>query len=112
MEWAHNVHAYAGEGKLYELLRHTIYFPRMMKEIENYVSYCPTCDVSKPARHKPFGCLNLVQAPLIPLAMICIDFIVGLPVSRNGFNTLLVATDKFTKYIRLVPGKTTFTAED
>ncbi|KAH8746343.1 hypothetical protein F5882DRAFT_312377, partial [Hyaloscypha sp. PMI_1271] len=50
--------------------------------------------------------------PLIPLAMIYIDFIIGLLVLRNSFNILLVTINKFTKYIRLVLGKTTFTTKD
>jgi hypothetical protein len=101
------MHAHAGERKLYELLYYSIYFPRIIKKIENYISYCPTYEILKLARHKPFGSLNPVQAPSISLATIYIDFIIGLLVSKNGFDTLLITTDKFTKYIRLVPGKLT-----
>ena len=36
----------------------------------------------------------------------------ALPVSNTGNDALLTVTDKFSKYIKLIPGKTTFTAKD
>ena len=41
-----------------------------------------------------------------------LDFIVSLPITRNGFDAILTVTDKFTKWITLVPGKTTWDAHD
>lgn len=112
IEQVYNIYTYTREGKLYELLCYIIYFPRIIKEIKNYISHYPTYDISKLVRYKLFSYLNLVQAPLIPLATIYINFIIGLLVLRNSFDLLLVTIDKFTKYIYLVPGKTTFTAKD
>ena len=39
------------------------------------------------------------------------DFVAELPES-DGWNAILVITDRFTKMQRYIPGKTTWTAED
>lgn len=44
--------------------------------------------------------------------MSCIDFVTGLPVSRHNFNAVAFITCKFTKRLRVIPGKTTWSSKD
>ena len=46
-----------------------------------------------------------------PCEEIAMDFVVELPDSE-GFNAILVVTDRFTKVQHYLPGKTTWTAAD
>jgi hypothetical protein len=41
-----------------------------------------------------------------------LDFIVGLPMTTRGNNTLLTVTDRFSKYVKLVPGTEKSSAKD
>lgn len=48
-----------------------------------------------------------------PFYTVSVDFIVGLPTTKakNGYDQLLVIVDKFTKRVGLLPGASTWTAE-
>jgi hypothetical protein len=77
-----------------------------------YVALCPTCASAKPSRRLPWGALQPIQNPRIPLSTLSIDFITGLPLSHNGNNACLSITCKTSKFVRLIPGKETYTAVD
>ena len=47
----------------------------------------------------------------IPLSMLSIDFINGLPLSRNSYDVCMAVTCKTSKFVRIVLGKEDYTAE-
>lgn len=44
--------------------------------------------------------------------MLTLDFILALPVNKEGYNALMLMTCKFSKRVTLIEGKDTFTAKD
>jgi len=112
LEYAHDRQAHAGRHRTIARLRANLFIPNLRRIVMDYVAGCPTCQVSKSKRHKPYGKMQAINSPAEPFAVQCLDFIVELPTSRTGCNALLVVTDKFTKFVRLIPGKTTFDARD
>ena len=84
----------------------------MRCEVERYVNACPAYNQAKPDYYKPYGELQPISALDVPFATITLDFIVALPTSSAKNDALLTITDKFSKYVKLVPGKTTCTAKD
>ena len=82
----------------------------MQKVVEGYICTCPTCCVSKPSHHQPFGNLQPTDNPGYPLAVVAMDFVVDLPQSTQGNTVLLTVTDTFLKWIRLILGKKKFRA--
>lgn len=48
-----------------------------------------------------------IDRPAIPFYTIVIDFIITLPLTIKGFNSLLTITNKFSKRNLLVPSRTT-----
>ena len=50
--------------------------------------------------------------PTQPWQVITVDFVTKLPVSTTLYDMILVVTDKFTKYIHLVPTSETIDAAD
>ena len=54
-----------------------------------------------------YGFLQLIDSPPAPFHTITIDFILGLPKSRNGNDCAMSVTDKYSKAITLIPGKKT-----
>ena len=84
----------------------------MKRKVKRYVNACPACSQAKPDCHKPYGELKPISAPELPLTMVSINFIVALPVLNAGNDALLIVTDKFSKYIKLIPSKMTFMVKD
>ncbi|KAJ5966731.1 hypothetical protein N7501_002979 [Penicillium viridicatum] len=59
-------------------------------------------------RHRPYESLKQIIGPPIPFHTVCIDFVVGLPVSHDGYNAIAFITCKFTKRMGAIPGKNTW----
>jgi hypothetical protein len=53
-----------------------------------------------------------ILTPPIPFHTITIDFILRLPTSFDGYDCVMSVTDKFTKRVTFIPGKTTWKAKD
>lgn len=111
LKYAHDTHAHGGTHRTIDRLRSAVFFPRMRKAVQSYVDGCPACQLSKPSRKLPYGQLQPVETGDLPLTDVAIDFIVGLPMTPSGYNCLMTVTDKFSKFIRLVPGTEDMTAE-
>ena len=109
LTWAHDNRSHPGANRTYDFLRQNVYMPRMKRTVARYVQGCPSCSVSKPSRHPPYGDLHPIQSPPMPFAVQTMDFVGSLPPSSRGSTAILTVTDKFSKAIKLVPGRDTFT---
>ncbi len=112
LQYGHDQHAHGGIHRTHDRLRSSVYFPKMRKVIQGYIDGCPACQLSKPSRQLPYGQLQPVGKAQQPLEELSLDFIVGLPFTPKGNNCLMTVTDKFSKFIRLVPGNETDKAEN
>jgi Chromo (CHRromatin Organisation MOdifier) domain len=89
----------------------------MRKYIEERIRKCDACNRNKASRHKPYGEMQPPKAPENAWKSIALDFIVKLPPSRERitgtvFDTVLVVTDRLTKYAHFIPYKESASAED
>ncbi|SOV08973.1 uncharacterized protein UDID_18215 [Ustilago sp. UG-2017a] len=71
---------------------------------------CPVCARYKAPRHRPYGLLQPLATPDRPWGSISLDFIEGLPPSRN-YDSILVIVDRLTKFAILAPTYKTVTAK-
>ena len=110
-DMAHDQRHHTGFQRTYHFLCSSVYIVHMAKKLRDYIAHCPVCALNKTTRHQPFGSLKPILTPAVPGHTITIDFIAGLP-PAEGFDMILSVTDKFSKHIDLLPGKTTFTAAD
>ncbi|SOV05801.1 uncharacterized protein UDID_18526 [Ustilago sp. UG-2017a] len=78
--------------------------------IADYVASCPVCARYKAPRHRPYGLLQPLATPDRPWGSISLDFIEGLPPSRN-YDSILVIVDRLTKFAILAPTYKTVTAK-
>lgn len=62
--------------------------------------------------HAPYGLLQPIQLPSVPFFTLTLDFVLVLPVSKEGYNALMSVTCKFSKRVILIKDKDTFTAKD
>lgn len=104
--------AYAGFTRTYNYLRVIAYFPKMKDFVDEYVSSCPFCKLSEPRRGQPYGDLNPLLTPEIPISVFSIDFVVGILISVNGYDYALLITYLTSKFLKLIISKTTFTVQD
>ena len=91
-----------GIDKTVELLSRNYWYPRMHAHVKSYVSTCELCSRSKSSRHLKHGELAPLPVPIGPWKSVSCDFIVDLPLS-NGFDSILVFVDRFTKMCHLIP---------
>lgn len=62
--------------------------------------------------HPPYGSLQPIESPSVLFHTLTIDFILALPVSREGFNAVMSVTYKYSKRVTLVPGKDSWSKEE
>ncbi|KAE8228970.1 hypothetical protein CF326_g6075 [Tilletia indica] len=98
-----------GPARTIELLRRTHDFPGSRRFVRAYVRSCDTCQRAKVATHAPYGLLQPNDVPTRPWQHIAMDFITKLPVS-NGFDSVWVVVDRFSKMSHFIPCHETTTA--
>ena len=59
----------------------------------------------------PPGLLQPLENPSVPFDHITMDFIMPLPVS-DGYDAIFTIVDRFSRFCRFIPGKSTCTASD
>ena len=87
---------YWGRHQTQELVSLNFIWDKWLEDVARYVAGCVKCQKSKADRHSRQT--KLVPMPLgeRPFEEMAIDFVGDLPESE-GFNTILVVTDRFTK---------------
>jgi hypothetical protein len=100
---------HSGFPVTYRRLLSRFCWPAMKHMIREYVRSCHTCQQAKSERLPPAGLLQPLPIPSSPWECATMDFIVGLPPSRQ-FNCLLVIVDKLTKFAHFIPLKHPYTA--
>jgi hypothetical protein len=89
----------------------------MRKYVEEQINKCADYQRNKTARYKPYGFIQSPRAPTGAWRSIALDFIVKLPPSKEAMtgvvhDSILVVTDRLTKYAHFIPYKEGSTAEE
>src|SRR6185436_2422654 len=100
-----------GSNKMYQDLKQRFWWIRMKREIARYVSECDTCQRVKASHLRSAGLLQLLSIPSWKWEDISMDFIVGLPKTSKGYDSIWVIVDRLTKSAHFLPVKTTHTAK-
>jgi hypothetical protein len=80
----------------------------MKREIAEYVARCDSCQRIKAEHQRPAGLLQPLQIPQWKWDEIGMDFIVGLPRTRAGYDSIWVVVDRLTKAGHFISVKTTY----
>jgi hypothetical protein len=81
-------------------------------DVAKYVSTCVACQRNKARRHKPYGLLHPLPVPKKPWHMVTFDFIVKLPKTSRGNDSICVFVDKLTKLVHFVACKEEVSAKE
>ena len=101
---------HVGINKTTRLVSRYYWWPGMSDDISTYVRECHSCQTVKARQEKPSGMLNPLELPRGPWDCISLDFITQLPVTRRGFDAIMVVVCKVTKLVHIIPTTTTCTA--
>ncbi|WVZ70519.1 LOW QUALITY PROTEIN: hypothetical protein U9M48_019179 [Paspalum notatum var. saurae] len=100
-----------GSNKMYQDLKQKFWWTRMKREIAKYVYECDVCRRVKADHLKLAGMLQPLAVPARKWEDIHMDFIVGLPRTQKGYDSIWVIIDRFTKSAHFIPVKTTYRAK-
>jgi hypothetical protein len=74
----------------------------MKSDLENKIVACPVCQISKTERIQYPGLLAPLLVPTAKWAETSMDFVEGLPKSKDK-DVILVVVDRLTKYAHFIP---------
>ncbi|MCO5551058.1 hypothetical protein L7F22_036385 [Adiantum nelumboides] len=83
------------------------YWPRLKKDVEEFVRSCLVCQKVKFDRHKAQGLLQPLPIPTRPWESISMDFIFDLPRTQSGHDGIWTIIDRFSKQAHFIPVKKT-----
>nr|CAD39356.2 OSJNBa0059H15.7 [Oryza sativa Japonica Group] len=91
--------------KMYQDLKEGYWWPNMKRDVAEYVTLCDVCQKVKAEHQRPAGLLQPLRIPEWKWDEIGIDFIVGLPKTATGYDSIWVIVDRLTKTARFIPVK-------
>ena len=100
-ECGHHTSAKAIVAKAF---RHGFYWPTALAAAEDLVKKCNGCQHFKSKSHQPASALKAIPITW-PFAVWGLDMVGPFKTARGGMTHLLVAVDKFTKWIEARPIK-------
>jgi hypothetical protein len=80
----------------------------MKRDVAEYVALYDTCQRVKAEHQRPAGLLQPLKIPEWKWEEISMDFIVGLPRTQSGYDSIWVIMDRLTKVTHFTPVKTTY----
>jgi hypothetical protein len=80
----------------------------MKRDIVEYVSLCDTCQRVKAEHQRLVGLLQPLKIPEWKWEEIGMNFIVGLPHTQAGYDSIWVIVDRLTKVPHFIPVKRTY----
>jgi hypothetical protein len=82
----------------------------MKREIAEHVAMCDSCRRIKAEHQRPAGLLQPLQIPQWKWDEIGMDFIVRLPRTRAGYDSIWVVVDRLTKSAHFIPVKANYSS--
>jgi hypothetical protein len=97
-----------GCTKMYKDLKVRFWWEKMREDIVEYVARCDTCQRVKAEHQRPAGLLQPLEIPTCKWDDISMDFIMGLPRTQKGNDSIWVIVDRLTKVAHFLPVKTNY----
>ena len=91
--------------RIYKTMKPYVAWFGMLADIKQFVNHCRTCKLAKTNPSKRAGFMQQFTAKE-PYEMIAIDLVGPLPVTSRGMRYILIAIDRFSRFVRLMPVQT------
>jgi hypothetical protein len=90
-----------GVSKTLDVLHEHFVLPKMKRDVKRVCARCITCRQAK-SRVLPHGLYTPLPIPSAPWVDISMDFVLGLPRSRKGCDSIFVVVDMFSKMAHII----------
>jgi transposase InsO family protein len=107
-ESAYSIHP--GSTKMYMDLKEKYWWVGLKHDVAEYVVVWDTCQRMKAKHQRPAGLLQPMEIPEWKWDEVGMDFIVGLPRTERGFDSIWVIVDRLTKVADFLPVKTKYSS--
>ena len=97
---------HVGRDRTLQLVQSSYFWPSLWKEVERFVRHCHTCQISKGAATNA-GLYMPLPIPTQTWSEISMDFLLGLPRTQRGNDSIFVVVDRFSKMVHFIPCKKT-----
>jgi hypothetical protein len=91
-----------GAKKTEQVLADHFFWPKMRRDVERHVLRCKSCHKAK-SRLNPHGLYTPLPIPSVPWEDISMDFVHGLPRTKQGRDSIFVVVDRFSKMAHFIP---------
>jgi len=91
-----------GVDKTLSILKENFYWTHVRVDVQSYSSKCITCLQAK-SKIMPHGLYTPLPIPSIPWEDINMDFVLGLPRTQSGYDSIFVVVDCFSKMTHFIP---------
>ncbi|XP_074570594.1 uncharacterized protein LOC141827268 [Curcuma longa] len=98
-----------GRDKTLMLVRDRFHWPKLGSDVEKIVKRCVTCHRAK-MHGSNAGLYTPLPIPTTPWEDVSMDFMVGLPRTQKGKDSIMVVVDRFSKMAHFVPCNKTMDA--
>ena len=103
---------HVGSFKTFELLARGFFWPKMLHSVKKFIKHCDRCQRIKPQRAAVQGLFKPLEIPEGRWTDVTLDFVGALPETEDGFDTVLVVVDRFSKRAHFIPTKKELSAEE
>ena len=93
----HNKNGHIGRDKCHEIISRQWYIRGLGRLLRDYLRHCPQCQLYQTQRHQPYGTLQPILTPPTPYHTISMDFILALPITLEGYDSVLTVTCKASR---------------
>ena len=100
-----------GFSRCYEIVTRSWYIRGLTRLLREFIRHCPQCLQLQTRRHRPYGSLQPIESPPVPFFTLTLDFVLALPLTKQGYNAIMSVTCKFSKRVTLIEGADTWSAE-